>query len=223
MSQTLTTNQVSSPYAMYEKENKVALLPYEVLRVASQFVSKDESKHLITGIHIRVDKNQILIGSTDGHRMFYFQFPINVLGFELKKDITIPGYIFKTQIKNATKVLITDDLITFQNEEIKLSSVPYRALVGTYTNILQLIPEKFTNDFEGKEFTFNCDYIGQFCNQVKKLSSNKGITFNGNTSKTPFIISAKWDIKNPFETLEGFEAKLNYLIMPIINLDRNKK
>ena len=88
---------------------------------------------------------------------------------------------------------------------------------------MQLIPEKFTNDFKGKEFTFNCDYIGQFCNQVKKLSSNKGITFNGNTSKTPFIITAKWNIKNPFETLEGFEAKLNYLIMPIVNLNRNKK
>ena len=90
-------------------------------------------------------------------------------------------------------------------------------------NILQLIPDSFTNNFEGKEFTFNCDYVGQFCNQVKKLSSNKGITFNGNNPNTPFIISAKWDIKNPFEDLEGFEAKLNYLIMPIVNLDRNKK
>lgn len=223
MSQTLTTNQVSSPYAMYEKETKVALLPYEVLRVASQFVSKDESRYLITGIHLKVNKNKILIGSTDGHRMFYFQFPINVLGFELKKDITIPGSIFKTQVKNATKVLITDDLITFQNEEIKLSSIPYRELEGTYPNILQLIPEKFTNNFEGKEFTFNCDYVGQFCNQVKKLSSNKGITFNGNNPNTPFIITAKWDIKNPFQDLEGFEAKLNYLIMPIVNLNRNKK
>ena len=223
MSQTLTTNQVSSPYAMYEKENKVALLPYEVLRVASQFVSKDESKYLITGIHLKVNKNKILIGSTDGHRMFYFQFPKDVLGFELKKDITIPGLIFKTQVKNATKVLITDDTITFQDEEIKLSSVPYRELVGNYPNILQLIPDSFTNNFEGKEFSFNCDYVGQFCNQVKKLSSNKGITFNGNTAKTPFIITAKWDIKNPFEDLEGFEAKLNYLIMPIVNLERNKK
>jgi len=223
MSQTLTSNPVSSPYVMYEKENKVALLPYEVLRVASQFVSKDESRYLITGIHLKVNKNEILIGSTDGHRMFYFQFPINVLGFELKKDITIPGSIFKTQIKSATKVLITDDLITFQDEQIKLSSVPYRELEGTYPNILQLIPDSFTNNFEGKEFTFNCDYIGQFCNQVKKLSSNKGITFNGNNPNTPFIITANWDIKNPFQDLEGFEPKLNYLILPIVNLNRNKK
>jgi len=223
MSTTITTEQVSSPYAIYEKETNIATIPYEICRVASQFVSKDESKYLLQGIHLKVDKNQILIGSTDGHRMFYFQFPNNVLGFELKKDITIPGSIFKTQVKNATRVLITDDTITFQDEQIKLSSVPYRELVGTYPNILQLIPEKFTNNFEGKEFTFNCDYIGQFCNQVKKLSSNKGITFNGNNPNTPFIISAKWDIKNPFEDLEGFEAKLNYLIMPIVNLDRIKK
>ena len=220
---TTTVNQVSSPYAIYENETKIACIPYEVLRVASQFIYKNDDKQLLQGIHLKVNKNEILIGSTDGHRMFYFQFPNNVIGFELKKDITIPGSIFKTQVKNATKVLITDDLITFQDEEIKLSSVPYREIEGTYPNILQFIPDSFTNNFEGKEFTFNCDYVGQFCNQVKKLSSNKGITFNGNNPNTPFIISAKWDIKNPFENLEGFEAKLNYLIMPIVNLNRNKK
>ena len=87
MSQTLTTNPVSSPYAMYEKENKVTLLPYEILIVASQFIYKNDDKQLLQGIHLKVDKNQILIGSTDGHRMFYFQFPINVLGFELKNSV----------------------------------------------------------------------------------------------------------------------------------------
>ena len=53
MSQTLTSNQVSSPYAMYKPETKQAFLPYEVLRVASQFVSKDESKYLLQGIHLK--------------------------------------------------------------------------------------------------------------------------------------------------------------------------
>ena len=41
MSNTITTKQVSSPYAIYENETKIACIPYEVLRVASQFVSKD--------------------------------------------------------------------------------------------------------------------------------------------------------------------------------------
>ena len=80
---TTTTNQVSSPYAIYENETKIACIPYEVLRVASQFVSKDELKYLLQGIHLKVNKNQILIGSTDGHRMFYFQFPI------LRHDVLI--------------------------------------------------------------------------------------------------------------------------------------
>ena len=212
---TTTTNQVSSPYAIYENEVKIACIPYEVLRVASPFVSKDYSRQLLTGIHLKVENDEITIASTDGHRLFYFKFPNNELGFKLNKNITIPGSVFKSQIKQATKVLITDNLITFMNEEIFLSSVHYQQIEGTYPNVEQLIPDSFTNDFK-EEFSFNCDYIGQFCNQVKKLSKNKSITFNGNNSKTPFIISASWDIKNPFESLEGFNPVLKYLIMPIV-------
>jgi len=211
---TTTVNQVSSPYAIYKDEVQNGCIPYEILRVAGQFVSKDYSRHLITGIYLKVENEEITVASTDGHRLFYFKFPNNQLGFKLNKNIIIPGSVFKSQIKQATKVLITDNLITFMNEEIFLSSIHYQQLVGTYPTIEQLIPDSFTNDFK-KEFSFNCDYIGQFCNQVKKLSSNKSITFNGNTSTDAFIISATWDIKNPFESLEGFNPVLNYLIMPV--------
>ena len=181
---TTTTNQVSSPYAIYENETKIACIPYEVLRVASQFVSKDYSKYYITGVHLKVENNEITVASTDGHRLFYFKFHNNELGFKLNKNLTIPGSVFKSQIKQATKVLITDNLITFMNEEIFLSSVHYQQIEGTYPHIEQLIPDKFTNNFE-KEFSFNCDYIGQFCNQVKRLSKEKSITFNGNKSTAP--------------------------------------
>ena len=215
MSSTITANQVSSPYAIYENETNIATIPYEVLRVAGQFVSKDPLKELLWGVHLKVENDEITVASTDGHRLFYFKFPNNELGFKLNKNITIPGAVFKSQIKQATKVFITDNLITFMNEEIFLSSIHYQQIVGSYPNIEQLIPDSFTNDFK-KEFSFNCDYIGQFCNQVKKLSSNKAITFNGNKSTAPFVISATWDIKNPFESLEGFSPVLNYLIMPIM-------
>ena len=212
---TTTVNQVSSPYAIYENETKIACIPYEVLRVASQFVSKDYAKQLLMGVHLKVENDEITVASTDGHRLFYFKFPNNQLGFKLNKNITIPGAVFKSQIKQATKVLITDNLITFMNEEIFLSSIHYQQFEGTYPNVEQLIPDSFTNNFE-KEFSFNCDYIGQFCNQVKRLSKEKSITFNGNKPTTPFVITAEWNIKNPFETLEGFNPVLNYLIMPIM-------
>ena len=45
MSTTITTKQVSSPYAIYENETKIACIPYEILRVASQFVYKDYSNN----------------------------------------------------------------------------------------------------------------------------------------------------------------------------------
>jgi len=212
---TTTVNQVSSPYAIYENETKIATIPYEICRVAGQFVSKDYGKYYITGVHLKVENEEITVASTDGHRLFYFKFPNNQLGFKLNKNITIPGSVFKSQIKNATKVLITDNLITFMNEEIFLSSIHYQQIVGSYPTIEELIPDSFTNDFK-KEFSFNCDYIGQFCNQVKRLSKEKSITFNGNKSTEPFVISATWDIKNPFESLEGFSPVLNYLIMPIM-------
>ena len=43
---TTTVNQVSSPYAIYGNENNIATIPYEVLRVASQFISKDQNKYI---------------------------------------------------------------------------------------------------------------------------------------------------------------------------------
>ena len=69
---TTTVNQVSSPYAIYENETKIASIPYEVLRVASQFVSKDYAKHLLMGVHLKIENDEITVASTDGHRLFYF-------------------------------------------------------------------------------------------------------------------------------------------------------
>ena len=217
MSTTTTANQVSSPYAIYENETKIATIPYELLRVASQFVYKDYTKQLLMGIHLKVENNEITVASTDGHRLFYFKFPNNELGFKLNKNITIPGSVFKSQIKQATKVLITDKLVTFMNEEIFLSSIHYQSIEGTYPDVERVIPDSF-KDFEkiGKEFSFNASYLSDFCNQVKKVSSNKVVTFKGNLPHTPFIITADWDIKNPFESIEGFKPVLTYLIMPVM-------
>ena len=126
----------------------------------------------------------------------------------------------KSQIKNCTKILITDNLITFMNEEIFLSSIHYQSIDGTYPDVEKVIPDSF-KDFEkiGKEFSFNATYLSDFCNQVKKVSSNKVVTFKGNLPTTPFIITAEWDIKNPFESIEGFTPVLTYLLMPVM---RNK-
>ena len=132
MSTTTTVNQISSPYAIFDDEKKSVAIPYEVLRVASQFVSKDYTKQLLMGIHLKVEKDEITVESTDGHRLFTFKFPNNELGFKLNKNITIPGSIFKSQVKQATKVLIRDNLITFMNEEILLSSLPYQSIEGIY-------------------------------------------------------------------------------------------
>ena len=100
---TTTVNQVSSPYAIYENETKIDSIPYEVLRVASQFVYKDYSKQLLMRVHLKVENDEITVASTDGHRLFYFKFPNNELGFKLNKDITIPGSVFKSQIKQQLK------------------------------------------------------------------------------------------------------------------------
>ena len=89
MSTSVTTKQVSSPYAIYENETKIASIPYEVLRVASQFVYKDYTKQLLMGVHLKVENDEITVASTDGHRLFYFKFPNNELGFKLNKNTTV--------------------------------------------------------------------------------------------------------------------------------------
>ena len=163
MSTSVTTKQVSSPYAIFHDETKIASIPYEVARIASQFVGKDFSKQLLMGIHFKVDKENITIESTDGHRLFTFSFPNNELGFKLEKNVVIPGSLFKSQIKNCTKILITDNLITFMNEEIFLSSIHYQSIEGTYPDVEKVMPDSFKNyDEIGKEFSFNASYLSEF-------------------------------------------------------------
>ena len=66
MSTSVTTKQVSSPYAIYDDETKIGCLPYEVIRIASQFVSKDYGKYLLMGIHLKVDKKILLLNQQMG-------------------------------------------------------------------------------------------------------------------------------------------------------------
>ena len=40
---------------LYMRMKQIASIPYEVLRVASQFVSKDYSKYYITGVHLKLE------------------------------------------------------------------------------------------------------------------------------------------------------------------------
>ena len=214
MSTSVTTKQVSSPYAIYENETKIGCLPYEVIRIASQFVSKDYSKQLLMGIHLKVDKKNITVESTDGHRLFTFTFPNNELGFKLEKNVVIPGSIFKSQIKNCTKILITDDLITFMNEEIFLSTIHYQAIEGTYPDVEKVIPDSF-KDFKdiGKEFSFNASYLSDFCNQVKKVSSNKDITVTFSTEQLFFIVTCLLKLIR----LDKSNFKFNHKIYKIID------
>ena len=232
MSITTTTKEVSSPYAMFtsseleslkgkiniDESSLIGIFPYVPFEIASNFVSKDVSRYLLQGIHIRVTEKNISIESTDGHRAFIFTFPNNSIGFKGNKNIIIPGTVFKTKVKNATKIIVSEDLISFMNDEIFLHSVAFRKFEGTFPSIDQIVPDTFKNNWQElsiKGFHYNAKYLKEFSQVVEKFNKEKCITFKGNNNINPFMLSTSWDVKNPFEDLDGFNAEFQYLLMPI--------
>ena len=103
------------------KESKIiGCLPYQLLHIASHFSSKDEAKQLLQIIHVKLENGLIRIASTDGHRLFKFEFKnelrpgdygetsIYWLDDEIK-ELKLDSRAFKKSNLRAEKVIIHDN------------------------------------------------------------------------------------------------------------------
>ena len=221
MTSSVLETQQTSP-----KESKIiGCLPYQILHIASQFASKDESKQLLQIIHLRLEKGLIRIASTDGHRLFRFEFKnelrpgeygetsIYWLDDEIK-ELKLDIRAFKKSNLKAEKVIIHNNGFSqVFNKKHRFGVDPVNpvfwksSIEGTYPNIDQLIPDSFTNE-PSAPIAFNASYLADFGKVVGK-ASNGVIKMFTNHPITPMIFEAACN-------LEGLEdTKIQYLLMPI--------
>ena len=208
------------------KESKIiGCLPYQLLHIAAHFASKDEAKQLLQIIHVRLEKGLIRIASTDGHRLFRFEFKNELRPgaygetsiYWLDDDVTelkLDSRAFKKSNLRAEKLIIHDNGFSqVYNKKHKYGLDPVTPIFwkstieGTYPNVDQLIPDSFTNQ-PCKPIAFNASYLADFGKVVSK-ASNGVVKMFTNHPVTPMIFEASCN-------LDGLEdTKIQYLLMPI--------
>ena len=213
----MTSSVLETQSTNFKESKIIGCLPYQVLHIASYFASKDEAKQLLQIIHVRLENGLIRIASTDGHRLFRFEFKSNEKSFYLDddvKELKLDARAFKKSNLRAEKVIIHDNGFSqVFNKKHRFSIDPVNpifwksSIEGTFPHVDQLIPDKFSND-PGKAIAFNASYLADFGKVVRKASNGVIMMFT-NHPITPMIFEASCN-------LEGLEdTKIQYLLMPV--------
>jgi len=213
----MTSSVLETQTTNFQESKIIGCLPYQVLHIASHFSSKDEAKQLLQIIHVRLEKGLIRIASTDGHRLFRFEFKSNEKNFYLDddvKELKLDLRAFKKSNLKAEKVIMHNNGFSqVFNKKHRFGIDPVNpifwksSIEGTYPNIDQLIPDSFTNQ-PGKAIAFNASYLADFGKVVTK-ASNGVVRMFTNAPTTPMIFEAACN-------LEGLEDnKIQYLLMPV--------
>lgn len=125
----------------------------EGLRSALFAASGDETKQVLTGVHLSVQDDGLEFAATDGHRLAVVQtvaHPDDESGALPKLDVTVPAKALQEVIKmldrgSSSTVAVKFDpgQIVFEWAEQRLTS---RLLEAQYPNYRQLIPRQFAHN-----------------------------------------------------------------------------
>ncbi len=139
------------------EEGDVAQLPAEALieglKGALFAASTDETKQVLTGVHVTIQAEGLEFAATDGHRLAVVQTSseegaATIVGGEGTLDVTIPGKTLRElermlaahQSTEAIALRSEPGQVVFEWADQRLTS---RLLEGQYPNYRQLIPKQF--------------------------------------------------------------------------------
>ena len=217
MTVTQPLNNIS--LGMETREPTIAHLPAFPFFIASQFVDKTKMKALLTVIHVRVEDGYISIEATNGHIAFRFKFP-KTEKFYANESFLVASESFQKRVSKANSIIFNENnYASIQDKsdqwiESRSWKNPLIVEANTYPNLPQIIPTEFSNEFKNS-FSFDAKYMKLISQMVATYSSTNVMTFNGNHSTTPFMVTAKTELDD-FEHLEkDDQPKLEFLVMPI--------
>ena len=217
MTVTQSLNNIS--LGMETREPTIACLPAFPFFIASQFVDKTKMKPLISVIHVRSEDGYISIEATNGHIAFRFKFP-KTEKFYANESFLVSSESFQKRVIKGNSIIFNENnFASIQDKfdnwiESRAWKNPLIVEANTYPNLPEIIPTEFSNEFKNS-FSFNAKYIKLISQMIATYSSTNVMTFNGNHSTTPFMVTAKTEL-NEFEHLGvDDQPKLEFLIMPI--------
>ena len=171
-------------------EGKPVMLPIatlnEGLRGALFAASTDETKQVLTGVHIKTANDNLEFAATDGHRLAVVEAPTQVENEEGEAvisgsnlegfDITIPARALRelermmaTQNEAELVSLVVDETqVIFELGQQRLTS---RKLDGAYPAYQQLIPQQFSRNVtvDRKQLVLSLERVSVLADQKNNL------------------------------------------------------
>lgn len=151
----------------------------EGLKGALFATSSDETKQVLTGVHVIAEPESLEFAATDGHRLAVVQ-NVDDSGIDLTIDVTVPGKALR-ELERLLQAHQGGEPITLRFDptqvvfELGHQRITTRLLEGQYPNYRQLIPRNFERQLtiDRKQLMAALERIGVLADQrnnIVKLS-----------------------------------------------------
>ncbi len=152
----------------------------EGLRGALFATSSDETKQVLTGVHVVAEPENLEFAATDGHRLAVVQSVDDAGGVDLAIDVTVPGKALR-ELERLLQAYQGTEPITLRFDptqvvfELGHQRITTRLLEGQYPNYRQLIPKQLERQLtiDRKQLMSALERIGVLADQrnnIVKLS-----------------------------------------------------
>ncbi|MEL6158771.1 MAG: DNA polymerase III subunit beta [Cyanobacteria bacterium J06623_5] len=154
----------------------------EGLQGALFATSSDETKQVLTGVHLTAGEESLEFAATDGHRLAVVQTidDKGTVASGLDMKVTIPGKALR-ELERILQAYPSSEPVTFQLDQTQAvfdlgrQRITTRLLEGQYPNYRQLIPNKFERQLtlDRKQFMASLERIAVMADQrnnIVKLS-----------------------------------------------------
>lgn len=138
------------------------------LRAISMFVSSDETRYILNGVHIEIDQsNGILFVAIDGRRLVAANLDILKFEWEEEQQFTIPQRLLDLIPDGAPEVTIErdgDNVSVSAWNEVQITG---KLIPGIYPNWRKIFPAQFPTSAGPDLISVNAD----FWNDIAKFTS----------------------------------------------------
>ena len=158
----------------------------EGLRGSLFATSSDETKQVLTGVHLTVREDSLEFAATDGHRLAVVETTNErPLGDNHQLEVTVPARALRELQRMLAHNAVSDDAIALYLDQGQVvfawqnQRLTSRTLEGQYPSYRQLIPRQFERQLvlERKQFISTLERIAILADQknnIVKISMNAG-------------------------------------------------
>lgn len=178
----------------------------EGLKGALFATSSDETKQVLTGVHLTADDEMLEFAATDGHRLSVVQTVDEGGGpaSTLKMNVTIPGKALR-ELERVLQIYPSNEPVAFQLDSTQVvfdlgqQRITTRLLEGQYPNYRQLIPKQFERQLtvDRKQLVASLERIAVMADQRNNIVK---LSFSNEAQSLALSVEAQ-EVGSGLETL----------------------